>query len=303
MRRVTIGMILLSAPLLSACGVAHEESGQELALSSHVATGSVTAPQLAVASTPECLNWANDPVTGQKCPIHAPCTAYADCGTQIEGKYWYCSTESVCHFLPQTNGFSTAAGTCTGQLLFRQNASAPYDKMIIRPDGVSFREGTTLAFEVHNTTSTTLYLDQIPLTLELAGVNPSRFDVSSIKMYQAGSRSDFGDGKWGMPLVCGSPSTPFGSSFNFTLGTGATGGCGASFSSRIPAGGMTRFVINLAFAADRTYIGERQYRLRIGSLATGVRARTSTSGTAGTYTGCVVPTTGITGSYLIFKNP
>lgn len=296
-------MLLFAASLLSACGPATEQSGAPSA-------GSSESRQTAALDTYACLSWENDPVTGQKCPINTPCTAYADCGVQTTSPsgvgpgtpYWYCSTSNVCQFLPVTNGFSTASGTCAGQLQFRQNTAAPFDKKILPPDGVSFRSGTTLAFEVTNTTTSTLYLDQIPLTLEMAGTSPSRFDVAGIKMYQAGSRADSGDGS-GLQLICVSPTTPFGSSANFTLGTGATGGCGSSFFSSIPAGGMKRFLIDLSFSSSATYIAGRQYRLKIGSLATGLKARTSTASTAAAYTGCTLPTTGMTGAYLIFSNP
>lgn len=301
-------MFLFAASLLSACGTAPEQSGESQAGSTP--TASSQSRQAATADTSACLSWENDPVTGQKCPIHTPCTAYADCGVQTPSPsgvgpgnpYWYCSTSNVCQFLPVSNGFSTAAGTCSGQLQFRQNTAAPHDKKIVPPDGVNFRQGTTLAFEVTNTMTSTLYLDQIPLTLEMAGTSPSRFDVNSIKLYQAGTRADSGDGS-GLQLICGSPTTPFGSSVNFTLGTGATGGCGGSYFSRIPAGGMMRFLVDLTFSANATYIANRQYRLKIGSLATGLKARTSTTSTAAAYTGCTLPTTGMTGAYLIFSNP
>jgi hypothetical protein len=255
-----------------------------------------------------CLGQSNDPVTGQKCPIKTPCTAYADCGTQVTGRYWYCSpTTHLCEFLPQSgagSGYTQASGTCTGNLVFRQDAGAPWDKKIVPPDGVSFREGTTLAIEVTNTTTTDIYLDQIPLTLELGGTNPSQFDVSTIKMLTAGSTTDLGDGNNGNLLVCSSPSTPFGGSLSFTLGTGATGGCGGSSFSKIAKnGGTTRFIIDLAFAANETWMANRQYRLRINTTA-GVKGRpTSTTGTVTTYTACTVPTTPVIGSWLIFKTP
>ncbi|WP_143177964.1 hypothetical protein [Cystobacter ferrugineus] len=299
---------MFAASLLSACGTAPEQSDEPLGGPSPAASS--VSRQAAALDTSACLSWANDPITGQKCPINTPCTTYADCGVQTPSPsgvgpgspYWYCSTSNVCQFLPVSNGFSTATGTCTGQLQFRQNTAAPFDKKILPPDGVSFRQGTTLAFEVTNTTTSTLYLDQIPLSLEMAGTNPSRFDVSSIKMYQAGTRADSGDGT-GLQLICVSPNSPFLSSVNFTLGTGATGGCGGSYFSRITAGGTARFLIDLTFAANQTYIANRQYRLKIGSLATGLKARTSTASTAAAYTGCTLPATGMTGAYLIFSNP
>jgi hypothetical protein len=303
-------MLLFAASLMSACGTAPEQSGESLAGSSPAVSSE--SRQAATADTSACLSWENDPITGQKCPINTPCTAYADCGVQTQSPtgvgpgnpYWYCSTTSnVCQFLPVSNGFSAATGTCTGQLQFRQNTAAPFDKKIVPPDGVNFRQSTTLAFEVTNTTTSILYLDQIPLTLEMAGTSPSRFDVSSIKMYQANTRADTGDSAAGLQLICVSPSTPFGSSANFTLGTGATGGCGGSYFSRIPAGGTMRFLIDLTFAANETYIANRQYRLKIGSLATGLKARTSSASTATAYTGCTLPASGMTGAYLLFSNP
>src|SRR5262249_41728736 len=118
----------------------------------HVCPGGGTCSNGTCASA--CLSQANDPVTGQKCPIKTPCTQYADCGTQVNPHYWYCSpTSHVCEFLPQTNGFTAASGSCTGQLVFRQDTNAPWDKKIVPPDGVNFREGTTLTFEVTNTTA------------------------------------------------------------------------------------------------------------------------------------------------------
>jgi hypothetical protein len=256
-----------------------------------------------------CLSLANDAVTGQKCPIKAACTTYADCGTQVNGHYWFCSpTTHVCEFLSQSSsssGYTATAGSCTGQLQFRQDTNAPWDKRIVPPDGVSFREGTTLTFEVTNTTAAAIFLDQIPLTLETGGVNPSQFDPSNIKMYMASTSSitDFGDGNNGLSLVCSSPTTPFGSGLNFTLGTGATGGYGGSSFSRIAAGATVRFIVDLAFSASETYIANRQYRLRMNTT-TGVKGRALTStGTVTTYTACTVPTVPMIGSYLIFKTP
>src|SRR5207249_3257554 len=146
------------------------------------------------------------------------------------------------------------AGSCTGNFVFRQDSNAPYDKRIKPPDNVNFREGTSIAIEVTNTTATDLYLDQIPLTLEMAGTNPSQFDPTTIKMYNSGSISDYGDGNNSTIFVCSSPQTPFGGGLNFTLGTGATGGCGGSSFSRVPHGGTTRFIIDLTFSASETYI-------------------------------------------------
>jgi hypothetical protein len=253
-----------------------------------------------------CAGQVADPVTGQRCPIETPCSLYADCGLQELGvspfRYWYCSTAKRCQFLPQSNGFTQASGSCTGQLTIRQLAGAPYDKKILAPDGVAFREGTSLAIQVTNTTGTTLYLDQLPLTLELAGTNPSNFDVANVKLYQVGSISDYGDGHNATQFVCSSPTGPFGSSSNFTLGTGATGGCGGSAFSRINPGASVRFVVDLAFAANRTYITGRQYRLKLGALS-GVKARPgSTTGTPTAFTACSLPAT-VTGSYLKFANP
>ena len=253
-----------------------------------------------------CRAQPDDPITGQKCPIETPCTAYAQCGTQQNAptfRYWYCSTSHTCQYLPQTGGFQTAAGTCTGQLVFKQLASAPYDKRIVPPDGVAFRTGTSVALEVVNTTAADVYLDQIPLTLELAGTNPSRFDVAAVRLFQVGSISDYGDGNNATLLVCTSPTTPVAVASIFTLGTGATGGCGGSTFSRVRAGQSQRFLLNLSFAATTTFIDGRQYRLRLGSPLTGVRARPSTVGASAAVTACTLPAAGITGSYLIFDAP
>lgn len=258
-------------------------------------------------TTAACATRPDDPVTGQRCPIDAPCTASAACGTQLGAptfRYWYCSTTlHSCQFLPQVGGFVTAAGACTGQLQVRQLASAPYDKRIIPPDGVALRTATTIAIEVSNTTATDLYLDQLPVTLELAGTNPSRFDVSAVRLYQVGNISDYGDGNNATQLVCVSPSTPFAAASTFTLGTGATGGCGASAFSRVRAGNSTRFLVNLGFAPSATFITGRQYRLTIASPLTGVRARTMLTGASAAYTACALPAAGITGSYLTFEQP
>ena len=254
-----------------------------------------------------CRAEPDDPITGQKCPIEAPCTAYAQCGTQSgapDTRYWYCSpTTHTCQYLPLTNGFTAAPGTCTGALVIRQLEHAPWDKRIVPPDGVDFRAATTLALEVTNTTATDLYLDQLPLTLELAGTNASRFDVSSIHLRQVGSISDYGDGNNATQFVCSSPTTPFGASNTFTLGTGATGGCGGSAFSRVRAGMSTRFIVNLTFASSATFISGRQYRLRIGGPLVGVRTRTSTTGASSASTACTLPAAGITGAYLIFRAP
>lgn len=277
----------------------------------HCGTCGVACPVGSTCSgghcTSGCATQPDDPVTGQRCPIEAACTASSECGTQLGAptfRYWYCSTTThTCQFLPQVGGFMTAGGTCTGQLVFRQLTAAPYDKRIVPPDGVAFRTGTTIAIEVTNTTATDLYLDQLPITLELAGTNPSRFDVSAVRLYEVGSISDYGDGNNATLIVCSSPTTPFAASSTFTLGTGATGGCGGSTFSRVRAGMSQRFLLDLTFSAATTFLEGRDYRLRIGEPLTGVRARTSTAGTAAAYTACTLPAGGFSGSYLEFANP
>lgn len=253
-----------------------------------------------------CEGQPTDPVTGQRCPIATPCTASPTCGPQSAAtfQFWYCSTSlHTCQYLPQSGGFTAAAGTCTAQLTFRQLERAPWDKRIVPPDGVAFRTATTLALEVTNTTATDLYLDQLPLTLELAGTNPSRFDVAAVQLYQVGNIGDYGDGNNATIMVCQSPMTPFAGASTFTLGTGATGGCGASSFSRVRAGMSTRFLLNLAFSASASFIDGRQYRLRIAAPLSGVRARTALTGTSAAYTACTVPTAGFSGAYLMFRQP
>ena len=256
-----------------------------------------------------CLGWPDDAVTGQKCPIKTSCSAYSDCGTQATGKYWYCSpTHLLCEYLPQSgagSGYTLASGSCSADLIFRQATGAPWDKKIVPPDGTDLREATTLTVEVTNNTAAALYLDQVPLTLELGGINPSQFDPSHIKMYSisgAGSGTDWGDGNTGTSLVCSSAVSPFGSGLNFTLGTGSGGGCGGSTPSRISAGGTARFILNLDFQASETWVAGRKYRLRI-TTTSGVKARTSTAGVGASYTACTVPTTPMAGSWLVFANP
>jgi hypothetical protein len=308
----TCAPLACSAPLADCDGLA--ATGCEIDTATddaHCGTCDHACPAGATCSDGACSfacgGEVADPITGQRCPIATPCTLYAECGTQLgapDTRYWYCSpTLHTCQYLPLSGGFTSAGGTCTGQLVVRELSHAPWDKRIVPPDGVAFRAGTTLAIEVTNTTAADLYLDQLPLTLELAGSNPSRFDVAAIQLYQVGNLSDYGDGNNATQFVCSSPQTPFAGSATFTLGTGATGGCGGSFFSRVRPQASTRFVINLAFAAGTTFIDGRQYRLRIGSPLVGVRARPSATGAASAVTACTLPAAGITGAYLSFEQP
>lgn len=243
-----------------------------------------------------CASWNVNAATGQRCPLKATCNTYADCGiySLTTTQKWYCSGAGVCEFSPSTSGNAVATGSCGSQLLFRQVTKAPWDKTIVPPDGVNFREATTLAFDVTNQTSQTVYLDKVPMTLEISGTNASQSDVYTVKVYDGGALSDFGTGP--LQYVCSSGINPFSSSLN-----GTTGPCAFSSASRIDAGKTKRFVFDLTFANNnKINVGNRNYRLNLNAAA-GVQVQNS-GGLVSTYSACSLPAAPV-GAWVRFRRP
>ncbi len=249
------------------------------------------------AATSACAAWANDATTGQKCPIKAPCSADAECGTQVNAKYWYCKpTTHVCEYLPQTissNGYVAATGTCTGQFVFRQLKNGPWTKRVTPPDGVNYPQATSLAFEITNTTASTIDIREFPVSVELSGTAALATDVYSVNMYESGAVSDYGDAT-GMAYTGGSLVDPFVSSTTAPIRAITSFG-------RLNPGQTRRYVLNLAFPASKTNLAGRGYRLRMNSLSS-IKGRIG-SGAETAYTACTVPTAPVVGAWIRFRKP
>src|SRR5206468_3770060 len=159
----------------------------------------------------------------------------------------------------------SAGGACNAGIVVTQELLPPVDKDFLQPDGVDFREVGSIAITVKNTTAKKLYLDEVPLTLEIAG-GGSQFDVTAVKMYQ-----NFGG-------------------VNGKVASGAV-----SNASGILAGATQRLVVTLAFAKDKTFLAGRSYRLKIASTA-GFKLVESFNGPVYAGTICGVPNAGFTGA-------
>jgi hypothetical protein len=205
---------------------------------------------------------------------------------------WFCDpTSKTCRLNTLSNCGQTAGGACNAGIVVTQELLPPVDKDFLQPDGVDFREVGSIAITVKNTTAKKLYLDEVPLTLEIGG-GGSQFDVTAVKMYQ-----NFGGADWETPgdFYVTLTGNPFFGGINGKVASGAV-----SNASGINAGGTQRFVISLAFAKDKTFLAGRSYRLKILSTA-GFKLVESFNGPVYAGTICGVPNAGFTGAWVNAK--
>ena len=165
-------------------------------------------------------------------------------------------------------------------------------KRFVPPDGVDFREVASLVFTVKNNSANDLYLDKLPLALDVMG-GGSQFDVSSVKIFDhlGGNEHNGSD-----ILVC-LTANPFSFPAN-----GIMGPCAGSAFARVPKGGSNQFLINVAFAANKTFIAGRSYRLRMTSTA-GIQFKVGFNGPLFAGTTCGIPNEGYTGAWVTAQNP
>jgi hypothetical protein len=235
---------------------------------------------------------APDPNTGQRCPIFMPCAQSSECGVFQGCQQWFCNNAKTCELNALVDCGTTVGGGCNADVVFVQHDDPPVDKRFVPPDGVNFRELASLAFTIHNNTATDLYLDRLPVELELMG-GGSKFDVSSAKVFDNSGGTEHGPGDL---LVC-LTADPFSFPANGVLGP-----CGGSAFARVPAGGSNQFIVNLAFAKEKTYIDGRAYRLKIASLA-GVVFTVGYNGPDYAGTTCGLPPGGFVGAWVTAQDP
>lgn len=242
---------------------------------------------------PLCAQQAPDPATGQRCPLFMPCTDSSECGILQGCQQWFCNNAKTCELNALVNCWTDVGGACNANVVFTQQTLPPVAKRFVPPDGVNFREVASLVFTVKNNTATDLYLDKLPLTLDVMG-GASKFDVSSIKIFDNSGGSEHGGGDL---LVC-LTANPFSFPAN-----GVMGPCGGSAFSRVPKnGGTNQFLVNVAFAADKTFINGRSYRLRLTGTA-GVEFKNGFNGPLFAGTTCGVPNDGYTGAWVTAQTP
>ncbi len=235
-----------------------------------------------------CAAMDPDPATGQRCPLFAPCSEFADCGVFQDCQQWYC-TGGVCDLNALTNCWDDVGGNCFGDVVIQQHVDPPVDKDFLVPDGVDFRQATSLAFTITNNTPQDLYLDTVPLALDVAG-GGSKYDVDAVKMYESLSNTEYGAGDMFICLV--------GDPFSFPA-NGNLSACGGSFSKISKGGGKRTFILLLAFEKEKTYIGGRSYRLRINSTSGFVFEDKAWGGvpvSPGTF--CGIPAGGFVGAWV-----
>ena len=249
--------------------------------------GGVCAP-----AGPACAQGPADPVTGQRCPLFMACTDSPQCGDFVGCQQWFCNAAKTCELNAKVACWTDKGGQCNAEVVFTQQTAPPVDKRFVPPDNVNFREVASLAFTIKNNGATDLYLDKLPLVLDVMG-NGSKFDVSSVKIFDnsGGTEHDGGD-----LLVC-LTADPFSFPAN-----GVMGPCAGSAFSRIPKGGSNQFIVNLAFAKEKTFINGRSYRLRLVSTA-GIEMKVGFNGPLYKGATCGIPAEGYTGAWVTGQTP
>jgi len=254
-------------------------------------SGACTAGKC-VAPGPACALGAADAVTGQRCPLFMACTQSVECGDFKGCQQWFCNNAKTCELNAKVDCWTNVGGNCNADVVFTQQTAPPVDKRFVPPDGVSFREVASLAFTVKNNTANDLYLDKLPLSLELMG-NASKFDVSSVKIFDnsGGTEHDLGD-----ILVC-LTADPFSFPAN-----GVMGPCAGSAFSKVLKGQSNQFIVNIAFAKEKTFIDGRSYRLVLGSTA-GIQFKVGFNGPLFAGSMCGVPNSGYVGAWVKGQKP
>lgn len=245
-----------------------------------------------VAPGPLCALQPADPQTGQRCPLFMPCTQSSECGDFLGCQQWFCNNAKTCELNALVGCWTDKGGGCNAEVVFTQQTLPPVDKRFVPPDGVDFREVASLAFTIKNNSASDLYLDKLPLLLDLMG-NGSKFDVSSVKIFDNSGGTEHGPGDL---LVC-LTADPFSFPAN-----GVMGPCGGSAFSKIAKGQSNQFIVNLAFAKDKTFIAGRSYRLRLDSTA-GVALKVGFNGPVFQGTTCGVPLGGYVGAWVTAQKP
>lgn len=241
---------------------------------------------------PLCAQQPPDAQTGQRCPLFMPCAQSSECGIFVGCQQWFCNNAKTCELNALVNCWTDVGGACNAEVVFSQQTLPPVAKRFVPPDGVDFRELASLVFTVKNNTASDLYLDKLPLVLDVMG-NGSKFDVSSVKIFDNSGGSEHGGGDL---LVC-LTANPFSFPAN-----GVMGPCAGSAFSRVPKGQSNQFLVNVAFAADKTFINGRSYRLRLASTA-GVEFKVGFNGPKFAGTTCGVPNEGYTGAWVTAQTP
>jgi hypothetical protein len=245
-----------------------------------------------VAGGPACAQMAADPVTGQRCPLFMTCTASAECGDFVGCQQWFCNNTKTCELNAKVDCWTNKGGACNAEVVFTQHTLPPVDKRFVPPDNVNFREVASLAFTVKNNSASDLYLDKLPLQLEVMG-GGSKFDVSSVKIFDNSGGTEHGLGDI---LVC-LTADPFSFPAN-----GVMGPCGGSAFSKVLKGQSNQFIVNVAFAKEKTFIDGRSYRLVMGSSA-GVEFKVGFNGPVFGGSMCGVPNGGFIGAWVKAQKP
>jgi hypothetical protein len=203
-----------------------------------------------------CLSAQPDPETGQKCPLFAPCVNSSDCGTSQGCQLWFCNNQKTCELDAIGGCGMTEGGGCVADVVIEHYYKPPVAKRFVPPDGVNFREVASIAFTVKNNTADDLFLDEIPLALDVMN-GASKFDVSSTKLFEDLAQN--GEHEPGSFFLCVTDKP-----FQFPA-NGLMSNCANLNQSKVPKFGEEHFIINLAFAKELGYIDGRSYRLRIAS--------------------------------------
>ncbi len=244
------------------------------------------------APGPACAQGPADVATGQRCPLFMACTQSAECGDFVGCQQWFCNNTKTCELNAKVDCWTDKGGGCNAEVVFTQHTLPPVAKRFVPPDNVNFRELASLAFTVKNNTGSDLYLDKLPLQLELMG-GGSKFDVSSVKIFDNSGGTEHGLGDI---LVC-LTADPFSFPAN-----GVMGPCGGSAFSKVLKGQSNQFIVNVAFAKEKTFIAGRSYRLVMASTA-GVEFKVGFNGPVFGGSMCGVPNGGFVGAWVTAQKP
>ena len=247
---------------------------------------------LCAPAGPACALGPADPLTGQRCPLFMTCGASAECGDFVGCQQWFCNAAKTCELNAKVGCWTDKGGQCNAEVVFTQQTLPPVDKRFVPPDNVNFREVASLVFTVKNNGVNDLYLDKLPLVLDVMG-GGSKFDVSSVKIFENSGGTEHGPGDL---LVC-LTADPFSFPAN-----GVMGPCAGSAFSKVLKGQSKQFLVNVAFAKEKTFIHGRSYRLRLVSTA-GIELKVGFNGPVYKGAMCGVPNEGYTGAWVTAQTP